>query len=166
MTIEEYNKSVASIIKLIVANNPGGVAKALRQAGYETKDYIPASELESALYQLHSANSNQFYEVLKTVSWNYGNNNWTNEPQYRDQISMLVADTATTNGNAMATTRGVADWFKTAVYYLQEQSTTIVTTPGKLGIGFYVGLFLVVGGIFAIVYFGIKELRKGKPATT
>lgn len=158
MTIEEYNKSVASIIKLIVANNPGGVAKALRQAGYETKDYIPVSELESALFQLHSANSNQFYEVLKTVSWNYGNNNWTNEPQYRDQISMLVADTATTNG--MDTQRGVADWFKTALDYLQEQSTTITTTPGKLGMGFYIGLFLVVGGIFAIVYFGITSLKK------
>lgn len=165
MTIEEYNKSVGSIIKLIVANNPGGVAKGLRQAGYETKDYIPASELESALYQLHSANSPQFYEVLKTVSWNQGNNNWTNEPQYREQITELIADTTATNGNAMATTRGVADWFKTALDYLQEQSTTVVTTPGKLGAGFYIGLFLVVGGIFAIVYFGIKELKKSKATT-
>lgn len=89
MTSQQYNKGIATIVKTIVANNAGGVARALKEAGYETKNYIPASELESVLLQLSLANRDKFFEVLKAVPWNNGDVA-TNQPQVRETLMKLV----------------------------------------------------------------------------
>lgn len=72
MTIQDYNKSIALLIHLIVINNAGTVARVLRQAGYPVKNYIPEAELETALLQLHIADRNKFFTVMKSIPWNDG----------------------------------------------------------------------------------------------
>lgn len=86
MTTEEYNQAIISVIELIVANNAGGTARVLKQAGYTTKDFIPESELKTALLQLHMSDRKKFFEVLHSIEWNHGNTNWTNDPKYRDRL--------------------------------------------------------------------------------
>lgn len=89
MTAKEYNKGVATIVKTIVANNAGGVARALKDAGYPTKNYIPSSELEAVLLQLSMTDHNKFVEVIKNVPWNNGDVA-TNTPQVREALMKLV----------------------------------------------------------------------------
>ncbi len=85
---EDQNKSVALIIPLIVTNNAGKVAIALRDAGY-AKKFIPPGELEAGLFQLYTANPDKFFEVMKTIPWNYGEKT-TNKPEIKDELIKLV----------------------------------------------------------------------------
>lgn len=55
MMNSDYSKAISLLIPLIVKNNAGKVAIVLKQAGYAAKNYIPAAELEAALFKLHSA---------------------------------------------------------------------------------------------------------------
>lgn len=89
MTLQDQNKAVTIIIHLIVLNNAGGVARALNKEGYESKDYIRAPELEKALLQLYIADSARFFEIMKTISWNYGHIE-TNKPEIKDELIKLV----------------------------------------------------------------------------
>lgn len=83
----DYNVAIMSVIKMIVDNNAGCVSRKLKEIGYEkSKNFIPNSELESVLFQLHSANPNRFFEVMKKCEWNFGNTNWTNQDIYRNKV--------------------------------------------------------------------------------
>ncbi len=62
--MNDYNLDIALIIPLIVKNNAGKTAIALREAGYEKKNFIEASELEAKLFQLHTANPVLLYKVI------------------------------------------------------------------------------------------------------
>lgn len=84
----DQNRAIALIIPLIVKNNAGKVAIALRDAGY-SKDFIPASDLEARLFQLYIANPTMFFEVMKSIPWNYGEAE-TNKPEIRDELINLV----------------------------------------------------------------------------
>lgn len=86
----DKNKAIALIIPLIVKNNAGQVAIALRDAGY-SKDFIPETELEAKLFQLYTANPDMFFEVMKNIPWNYGQAE-TNKPEIRDELIKLVTD--------------------------------------------------------------------------
>lgn len=112
---KDYNIAILSIIKMIVANNGGCISRKLKQYGYESKNFIPAPELESALFQLQAINPKLFFQVMKNCDWNFGNNNWTNEPKYRDQII-----------TAVQTHTGVQvdknNWWNTTISYLQKQA--------------------------------------------
>lgn len=154
MTTNDYNKAVASVIKLIVANNAGKVAQGLRSAGYETKDFVPASELETALFQLHSANPNKFYEVLSGIQWNYGNNNWTNEPKYRDEIMKLVGEQS---GSAVAK----GSWWEILLTLLQPQAPPPQPLPVSQGrgAGFWIGMSAIAIGIVVVIIIGIKLIK-------
>ena len=91
--ISDYNKAIFSFIKMIVDNNAGCVSRKLKEIGYDkSKNFIPTPELESALFQLHAANRDKFFEVMKKCEWNLGNNNWTNNDIYRNQILKIVSE--------------------------------------------------------------------------
>lgn len=115
MMTSDYNIAIVSVIKMIVDNNAGCVARKLREAGYETKDFIPASELESALFQLHTANSQLFFKVMTNCEWNHGNNNWTNNQKYRDQILSAVS-----KYTGMQVDK--SNWWQVTMDYLKQQS--------------------------------------------
>lgn len=85
----DQNKAIALIIPLIVKNNAGKVAIALRNAGY-SKGFIPQSELEARLFQLYTANPDMFFEIMKTISWNYGEVE-TNRSEIKDELIKLVS---------------------------------------------------------------------------
>lgn len=85
----DQNKAIALIIPLIVKNNAGKVALALRDAGY-SKDFIPAPDLEARLFQLYTANPDLFFSTMKSVPWNYGEVE-TNKPEIRDQLIQVVS---------------------------------------------------------------------------
>lgn len=85
----DQNKAIALIIPLIVKNNAGKVALALRDAGY-SKDFIPVGELEAKMFQLYTANPDLFFEVMKDIPWNNGEQE-TNKPEIKDQLIQLVA---------------------------------------------------------------------------
>lgn len=89
MTLQQYNKGIATIVKTIVANNSFGVAQALKNAGYATKAYIPAAELEAVLLQLSMTDQAKFFSVIKSVPWNTGQIS-TNQPQVREALMKLV----------------------------------------------------------------------------
>lgn len=85
---QDQNKAVALIIPLIVKNNAGKVAIALRDSGY-SKSFIPGPELEARLFQLYTANPDKFFELMKTIPWNYGEKE-TNKPEIKDELIKLV----------------------------------------------------------------------------
>lgn len=87
---QDKNKAIALIIPLIVKNNAGKVAIALRDAGY-SKSFIPGPELEARLFQLYTANPDMFFEVIKTIPWNYGEAE-TNKPEIKDELIKLVSE--------------------------------------------------------------------------
>ena len=67
--VSDYNIAILSMIKIIVDNNSGCVARRLKENGYKnSQNIIPAGELESALFQLHTGNRNLFFEVMKKVA--------------------------------------------------------------------------------------------------
>lgn len=116
---QDYNIAVASIIKIIVANNAGCVARTLRQAGYPTMDKIPHSELEATLFTVHSVNKYLFYEIMKRCEWNMGNNNWTNDVTYRDQLMSAVQQ-----HTGMAVDKN--NWWNSAINFLESQSKNFI----------------------------------------
>lgn len=157
MTTEQYNKSIALLISMIVANNAGGVKRALKEAGYNsTYDFVPPAELESVLFKIHGADRIKFFEILKKVDWNFGNNNWTNKPEYRDQIIKLVGQA---NGNTQLAKK---DWWQSAIAFIQgtPPTTTVSTTetPAR-GVGFYIGMFFIAAAILATVWVAIKYIK-------
>lgn len=85
----DQNKAIALIIPLIVKNNAGKVALALRDAGY-SKDFIPVGDLEARMFQLYTANPDMFFEVMKDIPWNNGHAE-TNKPEIKDELIKLVA---------------------------------------------------------------------------
>lgn len=115
---QDYNIAILAVIKMIVENNAGCVARKLKDAGYETKNFIPSAELESVLFQLHMANPTVFFWVMRHCDWNYGNNNWTNEPKYRDQI---IANVKIHTGAEV----DKSNWWSTTINYLQKQHNVI-----------------------------------------
>lgn len=86
--MEEYNKAITLLIHLIVLNNTGGVARLIRQAGYDTKSYIPKAEMEAALLQLYLASPEKFFKIMKQIPWNYGDME-TNKPEIKDELIKL-----------------------------------------------------------------------------
>lgn len=111
----DYNIAILSVIKMIVDNNAGCVSRKLKAAGYETKSYIPASELEAALFQLHAANKKMFFNIMLDCEWNNGNNNWTNDKKYKDQILKAVTEYTGKEVDK-------SNWWKTTMDYLMQQS--------------------------------------------
>lgn len=92
VSTSDYNLAILAVTKMIVENNAGCVSRKLKEIGYDkSKGYVPASDLESALLQLHAANRHKFFEVMKKCEWNFGNNNWTNDDKYRTQILNAVS---------------------------------------------------------------------------
>lgn len=168
MTREEYNQSVVSIIELITANNAGSVARALKNAGYNSADYISESDLKVALLQLHTTNPQTFYEVLKQVQWNSGKNNWTNDPQYRDPIINAIIRDAGIETD-IANQRG--EWWLTAVgvlatIFLGQQGGGGGTPPPapeqKTPWGIYIMIPIIIAGVVLIAWLGIKSLTPSK----
>lgn len=112
---QDYNIAIVSVIKMIVENNAGCVARKLKEVGYETKSFIPAPELEVALFQLHNADAATFYKVMNNCEWNYGNTNWTNDNKYKEQIMSAVQ---THTGKKV----DKHNWWDTMINYLKQQS--------------------------------------------
>ena len=158
MTAQQYNQAVISVIELIVVNNAGGTARALKQAGYPIKDFIPESELKTALLQLHMSDRKKFFEVLNAIEWNYGNTNWTNDPKYRDK---LINSLSKETGSPVAK----GGFWGSLINALGQ---ALVPTPSplpppveqKIPVASYIILGLVVIGLIVTVVFGIKHLSK------
>ena len=89
MNLEDYNRTVAILVHLIVMNNAYGVAKALKDQGYDTQKFIPAPELEAALLQLHMASRDKFFKVMQNIPWNPGHVN-TNQKVVIDNMIKLT----------------------------------------------------------------------------
>lgn len=157
MTRQEYNTTVASVIKLAVLNNAGSVSRALKKSGYPSKDFIPNSELESALFTLYVASPDKFFEVLRNVQWNYGNNNGTNDPKNLDPIIQQLS-------NETGSTVSKSDWWGTIVTVLSNafipsshmspaQADQI--SPWKRYTILIVSALIISG----LIYWGIKSLK-------
>lgn len=163
MTRQEYNQAVISIVELITANNPGGVARALKSAGYNSSQYIAESDLKVALLQLHATNPEKFYEVLSQVEWNMGKNNWTNDPQYRDPIinsitSQAGVDVSTERGGFWGTVVGVLG----QIFLPQVQTPYTPPPEEKTPWGVYIIAGLSLIAVIVVLYFGLKFLTPAK----
>ena len=113
--VSDYNMAVLSMIKIIVDNNAGCVARKLKEAGYKsTQDVIPAGEMESALFQLHTGQRALFFDVMKKCQWHSGIRNWTNDQKYQNRIISAVEKFT---GNQV----DKDNWWNTAIDYLQNQ---------------------------------------------
>lgn len=144
--MNDYNKAIALIIPLIVKNNPGKVALALRDAGY-SKNFIPQGELEAKLFQIHTVDPNKFFVLMSNIPWNYGEVE-NNKPEIRDRLIELsgMKDSAETRG----------DWWKALLGLLQGQSNPPPSAPQPaksmwplLALAI-VGIAIVVAVIFII----------------
>lgn len=159
MTREEYNQLVISVVELITANNAGGVARALKNAGYNSTDYISEPDLKVALLQLHATNPEKFYEVLQQVQWNFGKNNWTNDPQYRDPIVNSIlreapVDTSMEKGAFWGTILGILG----TVLLPSTNPTPAPVSEQKTPWALYILVPLMIGAVILILVFGLKAL--------
>lgn len=112
--MEEYNTGIVAVIKMIVDNNSGCVARKLRAVGYVSKfDKIPTPVLESELLKLYMAEETLFFDIMRKCEWNYGNNNWTNNPIIRDQILSAVEEHTKVKVDK-------TNWWEIAINHLQQ----------------------------------------------
>lgn len=111
MTSQEYNRSVVMLVHLIVMNNAGMVARALRQIGYPVKDFLPAAELEAALLQLSMADRAKFFQMMKNIQWNTGHRA-TNQPEMINGLIKLASE-----GNASVNN---TNWWPSMVTILEN----------------------------------------------
>ena len=143
----DQNRAIALIIPLIVKNNAGKVAIALRDAGY-SKDFIPASDLEARLFQLYIANPTMFFEVMKTIPWNYGEAE-TNKPEIRDELINLV-----TSNTGYQVSKD--NWWKILIALLgpavPAQGRMAAPVPSTfMGFSFGIGFLIVLAGLSIVI---------------
>lgn len=143
----DQNKAIALLIPLIVKNNAGKVALALRDAGY-SKDFIPAPDLEARLFQLYTANPDLFFSIMKTIPWNPGEIE-TNKPELKEQLLAVVSEVT---GKEISKDT----WWPELLDYLNpvlqsEDTSGIISDPGSRNRG----LSLAVGFLFVLAIIGI-----------
>lgn len=103
------------MIAIITTNNAGCVARLLKQTEYPAMDKIPVSELESALFKIHSADAPLFYDIMKKCEWNKGNNNWTNDERIKNQLIEAVQ-----KHTGMLVDK--LNWWSKTLEYLEQQN--------------------------------------------
>lgn len=138
----DKNKAIALIIPLIVKNNAGKVAIAIRDAGY-SKDFIKDPELEAKLFQLYTANPDMFFEVMKNIPWNSGQIE-TNKPEIRDELIKLVShhsDKEISKDN----------WWHELITLLAQDDSVAGETKKCCTISFGIGFLLVVAVIGILI---------------
>lgn len=150
----DFGVAIASVIKLAVGNHPGCLARELQKKEYPNRNFIPEGELEAALSQLYITNKNMFWEILRACPWNYGNNNWTNEPKVREKLSASV-----TRAGGDATAKKGEFW-QNLLSILQPQSTTqnptiTETKPNTTGI---IALVAVAIGLIVVFFIVFKKM--------
>lgn len=141
----ETNKAIALIIPLIVKNNAGKVALALREAGY-SKDFIPAPDLEAKLFQLYNANPDLFFSTMKTIPWNQGENE-TNKPEVKDQLLAAVSQVTGKEISKDTWWPELLDYLNPA---LQPEEEIIPDSSSRNR-----GLSFAVGSLFVLAIIGI-----------
>lgn len=114
MTKRDYNKTIILIIHFIVMNNGFAVARELKNEGYDSKDYIPSSDLETALLQLYIADPVRFFGVLKNIDWNDGHKA-TNQPEIKEQLMKLVSIQTGTQATA-------ENWWPSLITFLSTST--------------------------------------------
>lgn len=152
MKIQNYNSAVTLLIHLIVMNNPGGVARALKNLGYDSRNYVPASELEKALLQLHYADKEEFFQLMRNVSWNYGDMA-TNKPEIKQQLIELTGSDVSPNAKV--------EWWQLILQLVQGAPPTSSYTPTAQSgnnTNIMIGLALVIVAV-AIGIFVIWKLK-------
>lgn len=113
--MNDYNIAILAVIKMIVDNNAGCVARKLRETGYKsTQDVIPAGEMESALFQLHTGQRDLFFDVMKKCQWNNGIKNWTNDNNIYEKIISSVQ-------KRTGITVDKNNWWSVTMNYLQNK---------------------------------------------
>lgn len=132
---QDQNKAIALIIPLIVKNNAGKVAIALKDAGY-SKDFIPDGELEARLFQLYISNPDNFFQIMKSIPWNPGQKD-TNLPEIKDElIKMVIANTDVQISKD--------NWWPELINLLQKESHE----EGRyMPVSFRIGFLLILTGI-------------------
>lgn len=155
----EYNKAVISIIELIVANNPAGTAQALKKAGYDIGNYVPAGELKTALLQLERTNPEKFWNMLRDIEWNPGINNWTNDPKYQQPIMEALSKQT---GSPVAKGGFWGTLLDLGVQLFLGQPTPPQPPPPQQQIpwGIFLITVFIITAVIVIVFFAIKFLRK------
>lgn len=111
--MNDYNKSIAILIHLIVMNNAFGVANALKKEGYDTKNFIPAPELEAALLQLSIADKAKFFRVMKNIEWNPGHVS-TNDAEVINNMVKFTQQHASPSVSKV-------NWWPALVHYFSTQ---------------------------------------------
>lgn len=143
----DQNKAIALIIPLIVKNNAGKVALALREAGY-SKDFIPTPDLEARLFQLYTANPDLFFSIMKTIPWNPGHKE-TNEPELKEQLLAVVSEVTGKEISKDTWWPELLDYLSPA---LQEEDNSDIISDSGSGKR---GLSLAVGFLFVLAIIGI-----------
>lgn len=138
----DKNKAIALIIPLIVKNNAGKVAIALKDAGY-SKDFIPETELEAKLFQLYTANPDMFFQVMKNIPWNSGQIE-TNKPEIRDELINLVTDLSKNEISK-------DNWWPELITLLDQDDSPVVDKKKCCNITFWMGFLIVVALIGIVV---------------
>jgi hypothetical protein len=107
------NKAISLTIPIIVQNNAAGVARVLRQLGYEKKTIIPAAELEAKMFQLYLADPKKFFAALANIEWLQSETE-TNKPEIKNKLIAIVGlqETPDTKG----------DWWKKLVSMLKQEA--------------------------------------------
>lgn len=142
-----YNQAISLIIPLIVKNNAGKAAIVLRKAGYTASDYIPASELEAKLFQIHTADPELFYAIIKEIPWNYGDSA-TNTPEIKDRLIILTQEQILTDVSK-------ENWWQNLILLLEHQSQLLLKSDSlrisSSGTSIWKVLLLLLAIIIAIL---------------
>lgn len=109
MSIQDYNKAIVLLIHVIVMNNAFGVARVLKNQGYDKKDYIPSGDIETALLQLYILDRDRFFRALRSIEWNPGHIA-TNQQQISGQLMKLAAQSGIEVNNT--------NWWKILVGFI------------------------------------------------
>ncbi len=135
------SKAIALIIPLIVKNNAGKVAIALKEICVE-KDFLPAGKMESNLFQLYIYNPDAFFDVMKSIPWNPGESE-TNKPEIKDKLIRLV--TENTNNEISKT-----NWWPELIELLSKEPHP-EKEEVKMEICFSLGFLLVLTGLGLVI---------------
>jgi len=142
---QDKNKAVSLLIPLIVKNNAGKAAIALKDAGY-SQGYIPAAELEARLFQLYTANPKRFFEVIKEIPWNYGETE-TNKPEIKEELIKLVSE-----GSDIEISKD--NWWKELINMLSEDTQVEQQSrvPAKNNGMVFLLIAAAVGIVIALIF--------------
>lgn len=111
-----YTKAIICISHLAVLNNAFAVAQAINQSGYDKKSFIGSCELELCLLQCFLVSPGNYFSILNSIDWNYGETK-TNTPEIKNKLIALT--------NLPDTPEVKGAWWKALLNLLQTEKISV-----------------------------------------